>query len=277
MFNPKILLTSIFFLVILAQTMTLSFSDQPMIIHPPTISMDSSSMVNIRYAGEKDVYVVLPQLPKNFTVESAKVVGEKVGGLIIISAENMKKAGIFDCSLAFFSTAPYNLNVSLLKGNDVKPISQYICPANITVQLNLVLALNLKEPVPEGQIFIQQFFMNTFSRFASGWEFAVYLIFIPLFMVTGFLNLHDMKRKKEKWTKQDSVALILRHVFYAFLFCFIIVSIVSLGLLVYSYIFKVSLFSFGVFIFSALLFALIGLIYWLAKWRNWYDLIDEED
>lgn len=269
------LLTPIFFLIILAQIMPLSFSDQSMMIYPPTIEMDSLTIVNIRYMGEKDVYVVLPQLPKNFTVESVKVVSEKVEGLITISAENTKK-GTFGCSLAFFSAAPYHLNVSLVKGDEVQPISQYICPANITVQLNLVLALTPKEPLPKSQMLIQQF-MDVFSRFTSGWEFIIYLIFIPLFMVTGFLNLRDMKRKKEKWGKQDSAALILRHIFYALFFCFIVVLIVGLGLLVYGYIFNVFYFSFGGFVFSALLFTLVGLVYWIAKWRNWYDLIDEED
>lgn len=54
-------------------------------------------------------------------------------------------------------------------------------------------------------------------------EILLYSLVILLFLVTGFLNVKDLKIvKQDKWTRQDSVALTLWVLFYGFLLNFLL-------------------------------------------------------
>jgi len=119
----------------------------------------------------------------------------------------------------------------------------------------------------------------------TAFEIALYAIVTILFVITGFLNLKDFKTlRQEKWTRQDTAALILRTSFYAFFLNFLLV-LVIIGIVFSSLtILRLSLslrqvlplvvtsleFSFGILL-------LTGVIYGVAKWKDWYDLIDAED
>ena len=114
-------------------------------------------------------------------------------------------------------------------------------------------------------------------------EIMLFLLIVILFLVTGFLNLKDLKKiRQDKWTRQDSVALTLRMLFYAFLLNLLLTITINVGVLLLTALkFPVSLqrvfpltlpsleFSFGVWVAT-------GITYGLAKWRDWYDLIDAE-
>ena len=114
-------------------------------------------------------------------------------------------------------------------------------------------------------------------------EIMLYLLIVVLFLVTGFLNLKDLKKmRQDKWTRQDSVALILRTLFYAFLLNFLLTMAMDAGILLFTplkspaslqLVLPLTLtplqLSFGVLLVT-------GVTYGLAKWKDWYDLVDAE-
>jgi len=114
-------------------------------------------------------------------------------------------------------------------------------------------------------------------------EIALYIVIVLLFIVTGILNVKDLETMRhDKWTRQDSVALIIRTLFYAFLVNFLLILAVEGGILLFVVLWTstsiqrilpstvISLqISFG-------LLLAIGLIYGLARWKEWYDLMDAE-
>ena len=114
-------------------------------------------------------------------------------------------------------------------------------------------------------------------------EIALYIVIVLLFIVTGILNVKDLETMRhDKWTRQDSVALIIRTLFYAFLVNFLLILAVEGGILLFVVLWTstsiqrilpstvISLqISFG-------LLLTIGLIYGLARWKEWYDLMDAE-
>jgi len=114
-------------------------------------------------------------------------------------------------------------------------------------------------------------------------EMMLYVLIVVLFLVTGFLNLKDLKKLREdKWTRQDSVALMLRMLFYAFLLNFLLTMTIDAGILLLTtlkspaslqLVLPLTLtslqLSFGMLLVT-------GVTYGLAKWRDWYDLVDAE-
>lgn len=114
-------------------------------------------------------------------------------------------------------------------------------------------------------------------------EMMLYLLIVVLFLVTGFLNLKDLKKLREdKWTRQDSVALMLRTLFYAFLLNFLLTVAIGAGILLLTTLWSLGSLklvlplaftslelSFGVLLVT-------GITYGLAKWRDWFDLVDAE-
>jgi hypothetical protein len=114
-------------------------------------------------------------------------------------------------------------------------------------------------------------------------EIILYLLVVVLFLVTGFLNLKDLKKmRQDKWTRQDSVALMLRILFYAFLLNFLLTMAIDAGILLFTalrspvslqLVLPLTLTSLQVS-FGVLLVA--GVAYGLAKWKDWYDLVDAE-
>jgi hypothetical protein len=125
----------------------------------------------------------------------------------------------------------------------------------------------------------------TYLDVVPTFEIALYAFVTLLFVITGFLNLKDLQTlRQEKWTRQDTVALILRTLFFAFLLNLILIVVITGATLAYVGILRPGVtlqrvlplavtsleFSFGIFL-------LIGVVYGIAKWKDWYDLIDAED
>jgi len=114
-------------------------------------------------------------------------------------------------------------------------------------------------------------------------EMMLYLLIVVLFLVTGFLNLKDLKKmRRDKWTRQDSVALILRILVYAFLLNFLLTLVIAAGILLLTALRSLTSLQFVLPLtltslelsFAVLL--VTAVTYGLAKWKDWYDLVDAE-
>jgi len=122
-----------------------------------------------------------------------------------------------------------------------------------------------------------------FPDLITAFEIALYLLIVLLFVVTGFLNMKDLQNmRQDKWTRQDSVALILRSLFWAVLLNFLLIGAINAGILLVT-VLKAPLSSQTVLAWVLLslefllgVFLLTGVVYGLARWKDWYDLIDAE-
>jgi len=117
----------------------------------------------------------------------------------------------------------------------------------------------------------------------SPFEIMLYSLIVVLFLVTGFLNLQDLKKmRQDNWTRQDSIALMLRTIFYAFLLNFLVTLMIAAGLLLLTALRnpaslqQVLQLTFTTLELSLCMLLVTGVTYGLAKWRDWYDLVDEE-
>ena len=117
----------------------------------------------------------------------------------------------------------------------------------------------------------------------SPFEIMLYSLIVVLFLVTGFLNLQDLKKmRQDSWTRQDSIALMLRTIFYAFLLNFLVTLMIAAGLLLLTALRnpaslqQVLQLTFTTLELSLCMLLVTGVTYGLAKWRDWYDLVDEE-
>jgi hypothetical protein len=112
-----------------------------------------------------------------------------------------------------------------------------------------------------------------------------YAVILSLFILVGILNIGDMKiKKRERWVKKDSIAVIIRVLFYGFLISFAIIELEALILMFGSFTLQFFAgktlhvyFSNSLLISPLLPVIFIGVIYAIAKKREWYELIDEEE
>ncbi len=117
----------------------------------------------------------------------------------------------------------------------------------------------------------------------SPFEMMLCLLIVVLFLVTGFLNLKDLKNmRRDKWTRQDSVALMLRILFYAFLLNFLLTLVIVAGILLLTVLRSVASLQLVLpwtltpLQFSFAVLQATGVTYGLEKWKDWYDLVDAE-
>ena len=116
-------------------------------------------------------------------------------------------------------------------------------------------------------------------------EIALYALVTLLFALTGFLNIKDLQvLRQEKWTRQDTVAVMLRTLFFSSLLNFVLIVATMGGILAFVSVFKLpisvkQILPIGLLSLElsfAVLF-ITGIVYGIAKWKDWYDLIDAED
>lgn len=114
---------------------------------------------------------------------------------------------------------------------------------------------------------------------------ASYALMLILFVCVAILNAKDMGiKRRDKWTRRDSAALLIRAVFYASLFGLIAACLEALGLFVTTFalenVLKVGSFtrvSGTPLLILLSTFVVASITYGVAKRREFYELIDEEE
>jgi len=228
----------------------------------------------IEVYGEDRVSIAYLQSPE-IAVELVEFLQSSFQGLVTLRLVNTSNVTTIKYEILFYSLKPFNLTIAEISINEGKRIlGSYVCPANVTLKLSMSLALRQEARARRSNLAIPVSFWSV-----DPWKIAVYCVFIPLFGVTAILDLKDMKRRKAgRWGLNDSIALMLRYMFYAFLLSFIAVAVGTLGIFIYSSLTASSVdLKLGDFLISFLLFSGLAISYGIAKWRGWYELIDEED
>ena len=174
--------------------------------------------------------------------------------------------------LIFRSSTPFNLTLTKMGTASERIIKTYACPANVT--LRLLTSLGLDEGLRRLDV---SALVPIFD--VDPWAIIPYAIFTPLFGVALLLDIKDMKRRKAgKWDLIDSLALTVKYLFYASLVSLLVVVLWTLGYSIYTLlVMGTATIKLGGLLLSLTASSIMGLIYAVAHWRGWYELIDEED
>ncbi len=192
-------------------------------------------------------------------------------GTVIVKLDSSTERAC-EGEFVFRSLAPFNLTLAKTGASSEVTVKTYVCPANVTLRLLVYLGLE-KDSRPISVNIPVRYFD------ADSWMMIPHAIFTSLFGITLMLDLRDMKRRKAgRWGPLDSVALALKYFFYASLVSLAVVALWTLGSHIYAFLTTdaVSL-KLGGLLVSSIASSVMGLTYAVARWRGWYELIDEED
>ncbi|MHC1637489.1 MAG: hypothetical protein ACXQTU_04895 [Candidatus Nezhaarchaeales archaeon] len=262
-------------LVALALSLVIVHAQEQTIVEiSDKVMLDSQELFIVKFHGEERVIVVY-STPPQVSVEVRELSASSFEGLIALGILNTSNDKVYKCELLFSSIKPFNLTlIKFMHNVGEVELRTYQCPGNITFKLIVPLASKSSISHNTNEVIVPISFWSI-----EPWKIAVYCVFIPLFGVTALLDLKDMKRRKAgRWSINDSIALVLRYMFYAFMLSFIAIAIGTFGMFVYSSATSFSIdLKFGDLLTSFILFSVVAVFYGLARWRGWYELIDEED
>lgn len=227
-------------------------------------------VINVQGAG---VVTIRYSIPSDVSIKVEEAFREGFLGVVTLAIANpiTYKRGM--CELLFSSIEPFSLTLTRYTQEGEEKLVTYQCPGNITFKLVIPLASRIgSQSIVKTPISISLWSLEP-------WGIVVYAIFIPLFSLTAYLDLKDMKvRKAGRWSINDSIALVLRYMFYAFAISFAAVIIITFGTLVYSLMTTSSIvLKLGNLMMSLIMFIGLAMLYGVARWRGWYELIDERD
>jgi hypothetical protein len=263
--------------------------------HPATVIVSKSDQVKLSYIGESEVTILIEKPPTGFSVllEENKS-HTPVTGVVSILPENATE-GTYQYTLAFYSSSPYTLILSVLKYNDTAPpiteygiqayktgylttqvISELECPAKITTQVNVsvqVIQPKLGATAPT-------ITLATLPA-TSGWLVLVFAATLSVFLTAGILSILDLpKVRKGVWNfRQMAVALLIKHILFGLALAFLAVTVTLLGSSLVALLTAGSTVQVGVIVWtliiSALPLLLFGVLYRIARGMGWYDLLEE--
>jgi hypothetical protein len=206
----------------------------------------------------------------NVTLRLSESYDEGSAGVIEIYVKNLTSSSV-PYSLILYARQPIELNISLVRGGISEPLGIYHVPANVSVQLDFRI---LKMNEVEG---LDAYILGLVTPKMPLWEYLIYLTVLPLFLITGFLDLKDFKRRYRRWGRLDTLALILRYAYYASFFVLLFVGLGSLISLIYGHALRIkAIIALSDLLLAFILFSSLAIVYGIGKWRGWYDLIDEE-
>jgi hypothetical protein len=235
------------------------------------ISLAPGETLAIKLYGKERV-VTLYSFPSHAKVELVEQhLQEWFYGIVTVRL-NFSVEKTYKGELIFRSWGPFNLTLAKMSSASEDVIKTYVCPANVT--LRLLLQLGLEESWKSASINAQ---VQLFD--VDSWGLIPYAVFTPLFGAVLMLDLRDMKRRKSgKWGLLDSIALAVRYFLYSSVVSLAVVALWTLGSLIYALLMTgAASFKLGGLLASLIVSSAMGLTYAVARWRGWYELIDEED
>ena len=247
------------------------YASEGVVIKVPKIHLTSpNDFVIVRYWSEGSVVVSYSKVESvGAFIES---INDKYGsrGEVEIHLKNATNKAVL-YTLIFSSNKPIELNVSIVKEGVASLIASYIVPGNISAQLELSMLRTLEvKPLSFG-------LLDIISPSLPTWEYVIYSTLFPLFLITGYLDVKDYKRKFKRWSKMDTFSLLLRYAFYASSLILVFILIGSfISIVLARLLGMMPLITLTDLMLASILFLILTVIYAIGKWRGWYELIDEQ-
>ncbi len=268
---PVLVLVS---LVVISPSIQISASSESITIRtqPVTIFDANREYIYAEYKGNAEIIVAVVRTDPGILVEEAKQVSDLTLGYIKVYLVNVTSKSYL-CTIAMISSQPFSANISLRAGDAQTSQAQSISvPANITAQIEIpIIYGSYQQPI---QLTSPVGYTPAFPL----WSIIAYAVFMPIFLVTAYLDKGSLKALRKRWSAFDTFALTVRYLFYS---SFIIFILVTFGLMFefvmvrfYSWIIQLHV---GDWLLSCALVSVFGLFYGIGKWRGLFDNIDEED
>jgi len=247
------------------------YASEGVVIKVPKIHLTNpNDYIVVRYESEGAVVVSYSKIEsiKAFIESVSDEHGSK-GGIEIHLKNTTNKAILY--TLIFLSNKPIELNVFVVKEGIASLIASYVVPGNISAQLELNILRTLEvKPLSLG-------LLNIVSPSLPTWEYVIYSTLFPLFLITGYLDVKDYKKKFKRWGKMDTFSLLLRYAFYASSLILVFILIGSFISIVLARLLGIeALITLTDLMLASILFSILTVIYAIGKWRGWYELIDEQ-
>lgn len=261
---------TIFSLLIMLHGIYYSQASDGMVIKVPSVYFkDTDDRVIVQYSSPGKVFLSHSEVD-NVGLRLSESYDDGSIGVIEIRVKNLTSSSI-RYSLILYAHQPIELNLSLVSGGISESLGVYHAPANISVQLDFqILKMNKVES-------LDVYILGLVTPKMPIWEYLVYLTILPLFLVTGILDLKDFKRRYRRWGRLDTFALILRYAYYASFFVLLFVGLGSLISLIYGHALRIkAVIALSDLLLAFILFSSFAIVYGIGRWRGWYDLIDEE-
>ncbi len=247
------------------------YASEGVVIKVPKIHLTSpNDYVIVRYESEGTVVVSYSKVENiEAFIESISDEHGSKGEIEIHLKNATNKAVLY--TLIFSSNKLIELNISIVKEGIASLIASYVIPGNISAQLELSMLRTLEvKPLNFG-------LLDMISPSLPTWEYIIYFTLFPLFLVTGYLDVKDYKRKFKRWSKMDTFSLLLRYAFYASSLILVFILIGAFISIVLARLLRIGpLITLTDLMLASTLFLVLTVIYAIGKWRGWYELIDEQ-
>lgn len=265
-------------LVVTSLAFSPTLSQSPMVVALPRVAMYQSDVINFKYVSEGHVSVLSSESSALSVEKMEHFDGVLYTGYVAIWLKPLNKTIDDELVVAFYSAQPYTVNISLTQASMKKfvDLGAYTCPANVTVEFVVpftYVAFAATERYGEEPLGAALSFESPL------WRLVVYGVLLSMFSASWWLDSKDYRVKKGKrWARQDSLALLIRYLFYGSALSVIAVAVMTLAQLMYGYFVSgVVNLSLGGMIEASCIFAFLAVLYWIAKWRDWFDVVDEEE
>ncbi|MDH5806722.1 MAG: hypothetical protein QXW62_02790 [Candidatus Methanomethylicaceae archaeon] len=236
-----------------------------------TIYDITKDFIYLEYKGTSEIELVVIRSDPSINVEVFKQIDNFTTGYAKIYLTNISSQTL-TCIIGMFSSDPFLVNVSARIGGFTIQQPQIISiPGNITVQIEIpIVYARYQQPID----------IKSETLYSPGfplWSLLSYLIIIPMFLTTAHLDKESLKLLKKRWTQIDTLALIIRYLFYAFLVIFFILTIGIIAEFILARIGIHYTLHIGDWLLACSIFSVITLTYGIGKWRGLFDNIDEEE
>ena len=180
----------------------------------------------------------------------------------------LPKASVRAAVLKVAASSTRGFEAEVLKGEE--PLGTYRCPANTT--LVLVFTLHpAPQVVKEGGAG-----WRLGLSWESHWPLLSYAALIPPFTAAALLDLRDLKTRKGRASRAEGAAVVLRYMFHASLLALALSSLAVAAAGLYELAVGTTLrLELGALALGSAATGLIALLYALAKWRGWFEGVDE--
>jgi len=261
-------------LILIFMSLTMVCAQEPMITAiSDDVVLRSGELLMIKVQG---TYVVTLNylIPPDVSIKVEEAFREGFRSIVTLTIINPTTYKRSMCELLFSSIGSFNLTLTKYSQEGEVRLNTYHCPGNITFKLVIPLTSEI-----DSQSIISKIPVSLSLWSVEPWGIVVYAVFILLFGLTAYLDLKDMKvRKTGRWSINDSIALVLRYMFYAFALSCAAVVLITVGVLAYSLAATLSIdLKLGNLIISLIMFIGLAILYGVVHWRGWYEFIDERD
>jgi len=229
-----------------------------------TVELNVGEELAVVYEGEAPIYAVVANFTEGLMVSEAEVMDGGHRGLIQVEVYN-SSVRLGECLIALTSTKPFTVKVSTEEA-----LATYNCDGNVTVMLHVkIRALEVEEGEAP---------MGIYVSWENLWPMLIYGALTPPFLAAALLDVKDFKARRGRRARVESLAIVLRYMTYASITCSIAVLAVTGGLALYSLIAPMPLrVEAGSLLLSSTLTGALALLYGLARWKGWYEAVDEYD